>query len=46
VTALTAARPGDARPVLVMAEDEATFGQIAALRRCWGPPGERPLAPR
>jgi len=47
VAALTADRtPGDARPVLLMAEDEATFGRISTLRRCWAPPGERPVAPR
>lgn len=28
-----------------MAEDEATFGRISTIRRCWTPPGERPVAP-
>jgi hypothetical protein len=32
--------------VLLMAADEATFGRISTLRRCWAPPGERPIAPR
>jgi len=29
-----------------MAEDEATFGRISTVRRCWAPPGVRPVAPR
>jgi hypothetical protein len=27
-------------------QDEGRFGRINAPRRCWAPPGERPVAPR
>jgi transposase len=30
----------------VLFEDEASFGRITEVRRCWAPPGVRPTAPR
>lgn len=36
---------GDARPVLIMAQDEGCFGRISRPKRCWTPPGMRPYAP-
>ncbi len=38
--------PDDARPVLIMAQDEGRFGRISTCRRAWAPPGVRPRAPR
>ncbi len=28
-----------------MAQDEGRFGRISRPKRCWAPPGTRPLAP-
>ncbi|NJN68521.1 MAG: IS630 family transposase [Chloroflexaceae bacterium] len=36
----------DARPVLVMAQDEGRFGRISTPQRCWSPKGMRPTVPR
>lgn len=33
---------GDARPVLIMAQDEGCFGRISRAERCWAPPRMRP----
>jgi len=33
---------GDARPVLIMAQDEGCFGRISRAKRCWVPPRMRP----
>lgn len=38
--------PEDSRPVVIMAQDEGRFGRISDPRRCWAPPGIRPIAPR
>ena len=38
--------PQDARPVLIMAQDEGRFGRIDRPRRCWAPKPVRPLVPR
>ena len=38
--------PTETRPVVIMVQDEGRFGRINAPRRCWAPPGERPVAPR
>ncbi len=35
----------DQRPLLIMAQDEGRFGRISRPRRCWTPPGVRPLVP-
>lgn len=32
--------------MVVVPQDEGRFGRINAPRRCWTPPGERPVAPR
>ena len=34
--------PKDTRPLLLLFQDEARFGRINALRRCWAPYGIRP----
>lgn len=34
--------PSDTRPLLLLFQDEARFGRINALRRCWAPHGIRP----
>jgi len=34
--------PNDTRPLLLLFQDEARFGRINALRRCWAPCGIRP----
>lgn len=44
--AVAARAPDDARPVLIMAEDEGRFGRINDPRRAWAPPAIRPVAPR
>lgn len=36
----------DHRPVMFMAQDEARFGRITRLRRCWSPAGLRPCIPQ
>ena len=38
--------PGDHRPVLLFAQDEARFGRISISRKSWAPPGVRPKSPR
>jgi hypothetical protein len=38
--------PGDNRPVLLFAQDEARFGRISVTRRSWAPVGVRPKSPR
>jgi transposase len=38
--------PTDERPVLKMAQDEACFGLISELHRCWAPKPVRPLVAR
>lgn len=38
-------RAEDKRPLLIMAQDEGRFGRISRPKRCWAPPGIRPLAP-
>jgi hypothetical protein len=37
--------PDDARPVVLLVQDEARFGRINAVQRCWSPPGVRPTVP-
>jgi transposase len=44
--AIASKAPEDERPVLKMAQDEACFGRISAVRRSWAPKPLRPLAPR
>jgi len=44
--ALATRDPHDARPVLIMAEDEGRFGRLNDPRRAWAPPAVRPVAPR
>ncbi len=34
---------GDSSPVKLMFQDEARFGRISAIRRCWAPFPIRPL---
>jgi transposase len=34
--------PNDTRPLIIIFQDEARFGRINALRRCWAPTGIRP----
>lgn len=34
--------PGDSRPIKILFEDEARFGRINDLKRCWAPQGIRP----
>jgi len=34
---------GDERPILVLFEDEARFGRINDIRKCWAPLGIRPI---
>ena len=34
--------PEDARPVVIIAQDEGRFGRITDIRRCWAPKGIRP----
>jgi len=43
---LTERDPGDHRPVLIFAQDEARFGRISVTKRCWAPMGVRPRSPR
>ena len=43
--AVTTRPAEDQRPVLLMAQDEGRFGRISPPKRCWAPPGLRPLAP-
>jgi len=38
--------PSDARPVLLMAEDEGRFGRTGKLTDCWCPAGSRPTIAR
>lgn len=35
----------DDRPVVVLVQDEARFGRINRVQRCWAPPGTRPTVP-
>ena len=35
----------DARPLLILAQDEGRFGRISRPKACWAPPGIRPQAP-
>jgi hypothetical protein len=37
--------PADDRPVVLLVQDEARFGRINAVQRCWAPPGVRPTVP-
>jgi hypothetical protein len=37
--------PDDARPVVLLVQDEARFGRISAVQRCWAPIGTRPTVP-
>jgi hypothetical protein len=37
--------PDDDRPVVLMVQDEARFGRINAVQRCWAPAGTRPTVP-
>jgi len=34
---------GDERPILVLFEDEARFGRMNDLKKCWAPSGIRPI---
>jgi len=43
--AIETKRAEDQRPLLIMAQDEARFGRISRPKRCWAPPGIRPVAP-
>ena len=38
--------PEDNRPVLIMAQDEGSFGRISNSRSAWAPPGFRPVSAR
>lgn len=42
---LHARDPEDDRPVVLLVEDEARFGRINAVQRCWAPAGVRPTVP-
>jgi len=42
LTGILAGWPGEA-PVKLMFQDEARFGRISSVRRCWAPAGVRPL---
>jgi transposase len=47
VAAAVATRaPDDTREVVVMAQDEGTFGRISRPQRCWAPHGIRPSVPQ
>lgn len=37
--------PTDGRPIKVLFEDEARFGRINDIKRCWAPIGIRPIVP-
>jgi transposase len=37
--------PDDHRPVVLLAEDEARFGRISTVQRCWAPADIRPTVP-
>jgi hypothetical protein len=37
--------PDDDRPVVLLVEDEARFGRINDVQRCWTPAGVRPTVP-
>jgi hypothetical protein len=37
--------PDDARPVVLLVQDEARFVRISAQKRCWAPIGTRPTVP-
>jgi hypothetical protein len=37
--------PDDDRPVVLLVEDEARFGRINEVQRCWAPAGVRPTVP-
>ena len=42
LTGILSAWPGEA-PVKLMFQDEARFGRISSVRRCWAPAGMRPI---
>jgi len=37
--------PDDDRPVVLLVQDEARFGRINSVQRCWAPAGVRPTVP-
>jgi hypothetical protein len=37
--------PDDDRPVVLLVQDEARFGRINRVQRCWAPAGGRPTVP-
>jgi transposase len=44
-TVLQDRAPDDDRPVVLLVQDEARFGRISEIQRCWAPAGMRPTVP-
>jgi transposase len=44
--ALKSKKPGDNRPILIMAQDEGHFGRLGQVMKAWCPAGHRPLVPK